>query len=158
MLEDVLADDDAHIDHGADGDGNAGESDYVGVNAKDLHRGETGEHGQRQQPGDQHGSAQIHHQRQHHDHRYQHLLAQGALQRAQRLLNQARSVVKRDHLHLADPPVGQSFPRQARGDFRDLGLDAFNSCQRIGTIARHHHAADYLRTFLVQRTAPQRRS
>ena len=76
MLEDILTDHNAHIDHRANGNGDAGERDDIGVDREQFHRRETQQYRQGQQAGDQRGPAQIQHHRQYHHYRHKNFLAQ----------------------------------------------------------------------------------
>ena len=75
--QDVLAEDDPHVHHGADGDGDARQGHDVGVDPEELHADEGHQHRQRQQPGDQQAAAQVHDHDDDHDDGDQDLFGQG---------------------------------------------------------------------------------
>ena len=107
VLEDVLAEDDPHVDHRTDGDGDARKGNDVGVDAEDFHGDKAHQHRQRQQRTDQQRTAQVHHHYQNDDDRDQDFLGQRGVQRTQGLVNQARAVVEWDDGQLAGGnPVG----------------------------------------------------
>ena len=57
--ETVFAEHDPQVDDGADGDGDAGESDDVGVDVEELHGDEGYEHSQREHERDEKRAAQV---------------------------------------------------------------------------------------------------
>ena len=157
MSQDVLTDDDAHIDNGADGEGNSGQGDDVGVDAEQLHRDEGCQHRQRQHTADNDRAAQVHHQHQHDDNRDQYFLGQGRFQRAEGFVDQAGAVVKRDDCDLGGCAVVQLLGRQAGRDFFDIGFHVFDRLQRIIAVTDDRDSAAGFGAGFIQRSATQGR-
>ena len=82
VIEDVFREHDAHIHDGADGDGDAGKCDDVGIDAEELHGDEGDEHGERQHGANEQAAAQVHEHDHDDDDGDEHLLAERVFQGA----------------------------------------------------------------------------
>ena len=127
----ILDHDDAGIDHGADGDGNAAEAHDVGIQAETAHRQKRRQHPDWQHQDRHQRTADVQ-QKQHTDQRDdQALLNQGMAQGGNSPFDQCRAVVTGDDF---DPG------RQAGLQLLQPGLDAVDHRQRILAAARHYDA------------------
>ena len=158
LLQDALADDDAHIDHGPDGDGDARQGHDVGIHPELFHGDEAHHHGHGQERRDEKGAAQVHDQHQDHDDGDQDLLLEGRAERIEGLVDEARAVVEGHNGQLGARAVGQGLLRQTGSDAGDLGLDRVDGRQGVFAVAHGDHAADHLHSALVQQAPAVRRT
>ena len=114
VLENVLAQDDSHIDHRSDGNRDSRQCNDVGIDAECLHGDEDHEYGQWQQCTDKDGATQVQHHHQNHDDGDENFFGQCRIERAQRFIDDASSVVEGDDSYLAGcDPVGPLVTRCA---------------------------------------------
>ncbi len=99
--QDVLAQDDPHIDHRANRDRNARQSNDVGIDAKGLHRDEAHQHRQGQQSTDQDRTAKMQHHHQNDDDRNEDFFRQCSVERSQSFIDDAGSIIERNDADLA---------------------------------------------------------
>ena len=101
VLENVLRHDNSHVHNSADGDGDAGQGDDVGVHAEHLHGDEADQHRQRQGGTDQQRTPQVHQHDDNDDDRDQHFLFKSSVECSQRLVDQAGTIIEGHNSHLA---------------------------------------------------------
>ena len=158
MANNVFTDDDAHVHHRPDSDGDAGQGHDVRIDLEEPHRDKAHQYRKRQQAGNKHRTSKMPQQDNDNDDRDQDFLCDGIVERAERFVDQPRAIVERNDLHLADGSIGQRLSRQARCDLVDLGGNVLNDFQRILTITNNHHTANRFSPFFIQHTPPQCRT
>ncbi len=111
MFEDILGENDADIDHGADRDGDSRESHHVRIHPREFHGDEGDQHCEGQHGADQNRGPQVQDHDDDHDDGDEYLLEKRVLEGAEGLGDEARAVVEGDHRDLGsgDPP-GPSGP------------------------------------------------
>ena len=105
--DDVLHEDHPHIDHHADGNGNARQGYDIGFDADQLHHNEGREHGQGKHGANDDRSTQVDDEYQY-DYDADHdFVQQGILEGANGLLDELGTVVEGHHRHLRSATVGK---------------------------------------------------
>ena len=153
MPDDILGEDDPHIRHHPDGDGDTRKSHDIGIHAELLHDNEGDQHAQGQQAGNKYGGPQVEHQDHHHDDTDQDLVGKGCLQGAEGLFDQTGTVVKRHNGHFRDGAVLQLLGGQAGGDLFDLLFHVPDHLHGVGAVTGHHHAAHRFGASFVEAAA-----
>ena len=155
MPENILTDNDPHIHHCTNGDGDTGERHDIRIDTENLHGDETHKHRHREKTGDEDGTFHVHDHQENYDDRNQNFLGQCRIQRSERLVDKSRTVIERNDLDLTDRAVGKCLFGEPRGDLCDFLFDVFDSCKRIFTITDNNNTAGNLRSSLVERPTPQ---
>jgi len=155
--DDVFREDDAHIDHGADGDGDAAQAHQVRIDAEELHENETDHHRQRHGDADDEAASQVAQKHEHHEGGHEDLFEESILERIERLVDKHGSIIEGNDLDLAGGAVGERFRGQRGGDVADPLLDPVDHLERISPVSDGDHAADRLDSLLVQNAPSQSR-
>ena len=151
--DDILHKDYPHIDHHADGDGDARQGYDVGLNAYQLHHNECREHGQGKHGTDDDRSTQVDDEYQHHDDADHDFVQQGIFEGADGLLDELCAVVERHHRHLRGAAVGKLlFGQTCRKDV-DLLLHIGDHLHRIAAVTSHDNASHGFLAHLVKASA-----
>ncbi len=95
-------------------------------------------------------------EQQHHEHRDEELVVQRTGERLQRLVDEARAIIKRHDRDGDLATVRQRFFRQPGGDSLDSLTHALDHHHRVRAITSRHDPANHLRSSVVERTSPQR--
>ena len=98
----------------------------------------------------------MHHHEHDNDDRDEYLLPHGILQRAEGLVDEAGSIIKRNHLDLADCAVFKRLFRHARRNFTDFCFHPLDHFERVFSITRDDNTTDCFSSRLVQCATPQR--
>ena len=98
----------------------------------------------------------MHHHEHDNDDSNKYLLPHGILQRAEGLVDEAGSIIKRNHFDLADGAIFKRLFWHALRNFTDLRFHPLDHFERVFSIARDDHTSDCFSSRLVQCTTPQR--
>ena len=141
-VHDTFRQDNPHIHHGADGDGDTRKGDDIGIHPGIAHDDEGKKHTDGQQSRHDQGSPQVKQQNDNHDGGDQNFLCQVAVQCPDGFPNQFAAVVERHDMHPGDGSVFQHFGGKTGLQLGDFFADAFYDVQRVGAKAGHHDPSD----------------
>ena len=132
VVIDVLKDDDPHVDHRSDRDGNSGKRHDVRVHAEDIHGDERNQHSQRQRNGNDQAGPKMQQEQDDDRDRDQRLLHQSFAERVDGFVNQKRAVVDACYFDTAE----------FRFERSDLCFDVLDDGAWILAITHHDDATN----------------